>query len=361
MKLPITSSFLLLGFCLCCWSACKLKTLKCSSPSKPEPALVCVDSPMQGLAVGKMNGISMVAPPHRYQEDPMLELNLLGANWVALLPYAGYQKGQPKLYTGGWWGECPEGIAEAANYAHKQGIKVMIKPQLWTHNQWIGDLEFDTVEEWKAFEKEYRAFIIPWAQLAERVSAELFCVGTEIRKSVQQRPEFWRQLIQDIRAIYSGQLTYAPNWDSYDKVSFWDDLDYIGVDAYFPLVDADTPTVCALKKAWIPYFKALKAFSEDWKRPILFTEYGYMSVDGAAYNTWELEARRGSLRGNELAQARAFQALFETFAPESWWAGGFLWKWYPSELSAMGEGGQSNDYTPQGKQGLKILELLFKP
>lgn len=338
-------------------SSCQTKTTtRLLQPS----VVVCVDSIDVGVATGKINGISLVAPPHPYQNDPMAAPQEIGANWVALLPYAGYRKGKPEIQTfeGGWWGERPLGIATAARYAQQRGIKIMLKPQLWTHNQWIGDLDFDNEDDWTIFEDQYRQFIMKWAVMADSLSVDLLCIGTEIRHAVQKRPNYWRQLIQDIRAIYDGQLTYAPNWDSYDKVPFWDALDYIGVDAYFPLIDTDTPTVCALKEAWEPKVAALSAFAQKHQKKLLFTEYGYMSVNGAAYNTWELEANRAALTINEQAQANAFQALIETFALEDWWAGGFLWKWYPSQLAAMGEGSLARDYTPQGKLGMAVLKQL---
>ena len=36
------------------------------------------------------------------------------------------------------------------------------------------------------------------------------------------RPKYWYHLIEKIKAIYSGQLTYAENWDSYQTVPFFD-------------------------------------------------------------------------------------------------------------------------------------------
>lgn len=323
----------------------------------------CTAALQQGISKNKINGISLVAPPRPYGGDPTADIQAVGANWVALLPYAYYRKNQPEIRdfgNEGWWGERPVGISEAAQYAQQRGMKVLLKPQIWTHDQWVGDLKFDTEADWVTFEENYSAFILKWARLADSLQLSMFCIGTELRYVVQQRPNYWRKLIQNIRSFYDGQLTYAPNWDSYEAVPFWDDLDYIGVDAYFPLLAVDTPTVCQLKTAWIPKVEALEAFAQRYDKPILFTEYGYLSADGATYNTWELEAKREQLRPNELAQARAFQALLETFAPHDWWAGGFVWKWYPSQLSAIGEGQQQTDYTPQGKLGAKVLKALFE-
>ena len=45
----------------------------------------------------------------------------------------------------------------------------------------------------------------------------------------------WRKLIRKTRSLYQGQLTYAANFDQYHEVSFWDALDFMGVNAYFSL------------------------------------------------------------------------------------------------------------------------------
>jgi len=45
----------------------------------------------------------------------------------------------------------------------------------------------------------------------------------------------WRALIGDIRDVYSGPLSYAANFDQFQEVGFWDALDVVGVNAYFPL------------------------------------------------------------------------------------------------------------------------------
>ncbi|MGH1337940.1 MAG: glycoside hydrolase family 113 [Aureispira sp.] len=359
-----------LFFCLIILTACPKKEADVkeiprttSSSEAPKKLMVCDDMVETGLLVDKMNGISLVAPPNAFKTDPMADLQALGASWVAVLPYAYFKKDQPSINAfskHSWWGERPEGIATSTKYAHENGLKVMLKPQLWTHDQWIGNLKFETEENWTAFEQNYEKFILRWAVIGDSLGVELLCVGTELCKVVKERPQFWRQLLPKIRQVYKGKLTYAPNWDSYQDVSFWDDLDYIGVDAYFPLLEADTPSVCALKEAWKPYVQKLEALAKQWNKPMLFTEYGYLSLDRCTYNSWELEKNRGSVNINEQAQANALEALLETFGKKTWWAGGFIWKWYPTYNASMGEGKHARDYTPQGKKAQVVLHQLFR-
>ncbi|MCG8462987.1 MAG: hypothetical protein MI919_42425, partial [Holophagales bacterium] len=45
----------------------------------------------------------------------------------------------------------------------------------------------------------------------------------------------WEALIRGIRAVYSGSLGYAANFDQYHEVGFWPLLDVMGINAYFKL------------------------------------------------------------------------------------------------------------------------------
>lgn len=349
---------LLVGLCLVrCTSVLPLEQNNYSIPQTP-----CERPIKAGLLSQTIKGQSFVAPPDSFGASTLKELHKLGANWIAALPYAYFSDDQATIQTfdGGWWGEKSAGIRHTISLAHQEGLQVMLKPQLWNHKLWIGALNFENSADWDKFHEAYTQFILDWALLAEQQQVAMFCIGTELKYSVVQHPQYWRALISKIKSIYKGPLTYASNWDNYHLVQFWDLLDYIGTDAYFSLTDAQTPTVCALIDAWQPIVRQLAEFSVQWKKPILFTEFGYMSVDGCAYRTWELEAKRAGLNSNQLAQANALQALFETFAPAPWWKGGFMWKWYPNTNSAWGEGKRSKDYTPQGKLAEQLLKIMYR-
>ncbi|MEZ4950744.1 MAG: hypothetical protein R2784_15360 [Saprospiraceae bacterium] len=90
-------------------------------------------------------------------------------------------------------------------------------------------------------------------------------------------------------------------------------------------------------------------------KPLLFTEYGYLSVDKCTWKTWEIEKQIHDYPINQTAQANAYQALFDTFWDKSYWAGGFLWKWFP-EMKGH-EGYPEKDYTPQGKEAERVVRF----
>lgn len=306
-------------------------------------------------------GITLVAPPKPFPSDPMPELLQVGANWVAVIPYAYTRPGKPSVHFAEhdwqWWGERPEGCRKTVEMARANGLHVMVKPQVYLPGSWPGNLSFPTDAEWEAWEKDYTRYILTMAEIAQSCRAEVFCVGTEFKISAIRREDFWRELIRQVRQKFKGKLVYAANWDEYQLIPFWDALDFIGIDAYFPLADHPTPDPAALMQAWQPYLDDMEQAHKKWGKAVLFTEFGYLSVDGCAGRTWELEGKVRQLPINEAAQANALEGLFSALWNQDFWAGGFLWKWFPHMQGH--EGYPERDYTPQGKQAEAILERWY--
>lgn len=285
-------------------------------------------------------------------------IQLVRANWVSLMPYAFSRPDTTHIwYDEGrqWWGEKTEGVIACIQMAKARNIKVMLKPHLWIRRgSYTGQFGFENPEDWVAWEQNYEKYILHYAHLADSMQVSLFCIGTEWARFVKERPAFWKQLIRKVREIYSGPLTYAANWDAYRRFPFWEDLDYIGVDAYFPLSEAVLPEIDTLLQAWEPAFQTLEQYSQQYQKPILFTEFGYRSVAFAAKRPWESD-REAVV--NEQAQSRALEALFRKFFEEDWFAGGFLWKWY-AHTSRHG-GRRERDYTPQGKVAEAVVRNWY--
>lgn len=308
----------------------------------------------------KINGVSFVAAGNAIDTThtkPMVNIN---ANAAAIMPF-GFIKdsNQPEVIHSSdrqWYGETRAGAKQYIQSLRKNNINIMIKPQIWIwHGEFTGTLKADSELGWQLLETSYSSFILKFAKLAEDVNAEVFCIGTELETFIKNRPDYWHQLIKDVKKVYTGKLTYAANWDEFWRTPFWESLDYIGIDAYFPVSDLKTPTVEDCILGWEKHKKGLKEFSEKLNRPILFTEYGYRSVDYTAKEPWRYDRSMTSV--NLEAQKNALKALYQTVWDEDWFAGGYLWKWFV-EHDKVG-GLEDNQFTPQNKPAEEIIKRHY--
>lgn len=307
----------------------------------------------------RINGVSLVNPPRVISADEMGEVKRINAEWVAVIPYAFSRSGKPGVSfdnQGQWWGERKEGSCKLIEYAHSHNLKVMLKPHVWVRGEgWTGDYKLSAEADWKTWEADFSEYIMNYAKVADSLGVEMLCIGTEYRIPAKERPEFWRGLIKNIREVYSGKLTYASNWDNYENITWWNELDYIGIDAYFPLVEGAHPTVKEIEEGWKPIKTKLSSFSHKWNKPILFTEYGFQSANGAAGKHWELD--KSSENTNEQLQADAYEATYRALMKESWFAGGFLWKWH---FTYTGGGRwRGTEWTPQNKPAEKVIARWY--
>jgi len=309
----------------------------------------------------RIRGLSFVAPPRPFSDDPMPYISSINAEWIAVIPY-GFIPGNGHRVRHGsdrqWWGEKEIGVRETIQKAKENGLKVMLKPQIWMSGSWIGDFDLEDKKKWEEWEASYSAYLLLYAKIAQETGVEMICIGTEFKKAMQSNTDYWYRLIEEVRAVYDGPLTYSSNWDEYKDVPIWDKLDYIGISAYFPLSEEKEPSHQELKKLWQPTLKELRNFSRKNKKRIIFTEFGYLSLDGCAGKTWILEKERDRHSENQKAQADAFHCLFKTFWEEDWWAGGFFWKWYP-EMRPNRKNFYKKDYSPQGKMAEETIKEWY--
>lgn len=305
----------------------------------------------------KIGGVNFVGTAKPITQDAIHNIKKINANWISFTPYSFCSRNNPEITFNSnwqWWGEKTDGIKECINFAKAENLKIMLKPHIWVKEDgWAGDLTYTNEADWKKWEDSYRKYILHYAELAEANKIDLFCIGTEIRKSVVSRKAFWFTLIQEIRTVYKGKLTYAANWDNYKNVPFWPELDYMGVDAYFPISLSEQPTPDQLRNGWSQLIKELKTFSDQYNRPILFTEYGYRSATGCAGKHWEIP---DPAKVDLDAQTNAYTALYKSVWDKDWFAGGFLWKWFPD----INSGGTNNsDFTPQNKPVEKVIAKYY--
>jgi Ca2+-binding RTX toxin-like protein len=219
-----------------------------------------------------------------------------------------------------------------------------------------------------SFFASYTAEMVHLATIAQAGGVEIFAIGNEMSSlSGQQYRGYWTDLIAAVREAYHGELTYAAATDEASRVSFWDQLDVIGVNTYPPLTSSTTPTVQDLVNAWseVPfnsYYAAafdnkspidfLHSLSEQYGRPVLMTEVGYRSVDGTAI-------RPGGWTSSGTAdvgeQADAYNAFFQVWTAHggSWLKGVELWQWdLNNQYSSTG-------YSVMGKPAAEVVSQYF--
>ncbi|MFC3120202.1 glycoside hydrolase family 113 [Agaribacter flavus] len=310
----------------------------------------------------KINGISFVASRDKTEQEHIAPLVNTYANYAAVMPY-GYvpSNESPTVIFNSdrqWYGERIVGVKDVIKQLKSNKIKTMLKPHLWLRGGvYTRHLGFQSEQQWQAFEQAYSHFIMTYAKVAEDEKVDIFCIGTELETFVKQRPKYWRALISKIKHVYSGKLTYAANWDEYTHVPFWTQLDYIGVDGYFPLSDAHTPSIDNIVQAWEKWKPELADTAQGFKRPILFTEWGFRSVDHTAKAPWDHSKKLSA--PNLAGQASAIEGTLISLWSEPWFAGGFIWKWFTYHDKAGGE--LDNRFTPQNKPSERVLRAFFAP
>jgi len=118
--------------------------------------------------------------------------------------------------------------------------------------------------------------------MANDNDSKLFNIGTELDATYGHEAE-WRAVIAAVRAVAPNtKLFYGCNWyPNVTAVNFWDALDYIGVDAYYPLTDHINPTLEEVKAGWVPIMQTLAETSAKFDKKVIFAEVGYASFDQA--------------------------------------------------------------------------------
>ena len=258
------------------------------------------------------------------------------------------------------WTALDSTVETAIDLIHAHGMQVMLKPNVDViAGGWRGQIE--GTDAWFTSPAGYQSFVNHFADMAQAKGVEIFCVGTELIQTTDN-VAMWRNTIEGIRDRFDGDLTYAANWH-WDRatdadITWWDDLDYIGIDAYYPLTEKLDPTVEELRAAWQPHIANIESWyaglSAAERKPILFTEIGYRSWDGANRIPWDLSDKDGT-NIDEQEQADCYTAVFEElWRQRGWLRGLYWWNW---EVDPEGE--VPNWYPIQGKPAEAVVAEYY--
>ncbi len=327
-------------------------------------ALTCHGRSPGVISVPRQRGVAFDGYRGTPTPDDFAAVRALGTTHIALWPY-GFMNAytDPAVYRferpDTDWSLTDTGLLETARLARDAGLAVIVLPTLedFRDGHWRGEVRMADSASWAAWFASYGEFVLHYADLAERMHAVGFSVGTELRETVRRETE-WRRLIAEVRGRFSGWITYAGNWDDYANVPWWDALDAIGVQAYFELGDPGPGSlperVQRLRAEWAPIARDLARVSERWDRPVLFTEIGYKSHTASTARPWRWE-----IEGDPDAelQAAAYEAAFATFWDLPWFAGFYWWKWHPVGAPVRD---RRRNFTPQGKPAEEVMKRYYR-
>jgi hypothetical protein len=298
--------------------------------------------------------------------EDLEQLKTNNFEWITLTPFinqGNYNKPSLRLISDDSYDNILKHYKTIKEECDKYGIKIMLKPHIWLqkreNGKWRSDIKMETEQDWNIWFESYNQTILKYAKLAEDLQIEQFCIGTELETTVYEKPDQWKALIKQVKATYKGKLTYAANWDNeYKEVPFWNELDYIGIQAYFPISAKDDPTLSELENYWRKHAGQIALVSSKFNKPILFTELGYKSIQGASKKPWEWNGMNSLYsKISKGEQLLCYQAFFNTIWKEPWFHGIHIWEWQGSGTSD----GKNANFTIEGKPSLNLIAKHFKP
>jgi len=282
-----------------------------------------------------------------------------GVNTVVLEPMIFASSGSDPVFPGSTQTASDASLVTAVKVVQSEGLRVVLKPGL-NFSDGTSPGNYAPSGNGAAFFANYDPIIVHYAQLAAANGVSVFVVGGETDQLAMSNPTAWRSLVSQVRAVYHGPVTYAATKWFYQQITWWDALDYIGVEAYFDLVpssaaDTSNTNVAQLTAAWTPIMANLKALSDKYGKQILFTEIGYRSVIGTAFQPWNYQSANPT---SDADQTAAFQSVLNALTGKAWFAGMYIWMWDTvGETTAQ----QINDYTPHNKPAELALRQAWAP
>lgn len=295
----------------------------------------------------------------RRSDEALTKLADLGVNAVSITPFTAITDPQRPEFFRFWrsaGSENDESVIHAAHTAQRLGMAVMLKPHIWVgHGGWPGDIKMASPQDWRQFFDFYYRWIRHYALLAEMYGMERFCIGVELEQTTLGHEQEWRDLIAKVRRLYSGELVYAANWgEEFENIRFWDALDYLGLNCYYPLSDQEEASAADLRRGAAAAMAKVAAVAWRFRKPVLLTEVGFTSTAAP----WQQPHAEGRGRPLNLAdQARCYEAVFQAVAGKFWCRGLYWWKW-PSDLAQGGP--LDTEFTPNNKPAEQVVARWYR-
>ncbi len=242
-------------------------------------------------------------------------------------------------------------LGELFRHADAAGLDVIFMPIVLIDDpkgdEWRGTIN---PQSWDKWFDSYREMLGHFLWIAEGNGVDVFVIGSELLSSEKQDAQ-WKKTIDFARGRFGGLLTYSSNWDHYQNIPFWQQLDLIGMNSYWKLGDGPEATVEEIVGNWQPIQRNLKQFVEGQGKPLIFLEVGWCSLGNAATEPWDYTQ---NVPIDLALQKRLWQGFWQTWHGTPWLGGMSVWEWPP------GDGGPDDrGYTPEGKPAAGVIREWF--
>ncbi len=272
----------------------------------------------------------------------------MGGNWVSITPFGRVADSHATSISMSF--EVPfahnrTAVSSAIAQAHAEGLRVMLVPHLWVESgDWRGLINPGEQAHWRSWARSYETFVTNWARVAEHAHADLFAVGIELRSWVTtEHASSFLPIIKRIRSVYRGPLTYASNWDDSEDTVIWGDLDFIGINAFYPLAPHSNASYDEIANNAAERVARVNELAARWNKPVVFTEFGYTTRKDTTLRPWEWPEALSDVSIDERAQAEGYRAILAASIHQPWVAGLFVWRLYadPDDVTQEPEFGFS--------------------
>ena len=268
-------------------------------------------------------------------------------------------------------------LAEMANSLHDNGIRILFKPCLTLlDSAWMGSVNFPDGQEqiqgrkssyWEEWFSSFTESAKYFADFAERVGLDAIIIGAEYY-GTEGRSDNWSKVIEEIRKIYSGPLTYEFTMLSRKAyaLDWFKGLDFLSYSYYPPACakNAEPPvlrsnppcTVDDMVNYLSPRKAKIMSICERFdNKPIVFTEIGVRSGHGCVIYPCDYQ-QETYYDGEE--QANYMEAIFRTFRELPQWMGLYWWKWDETQNRPQYHTDPKGDmgFTIEGKPAEKVLK-----
>jgi hypothetical protein len=251
------------------------------------------------------------------------------------------------------------GVVQMLGAAKNLGLARMLKPHLnVVSGEWSANIGRDMSPEQRAeWFKNYTQFVLYYARMAQEQQVELFSVGNELTTMSAYKAE-WQALIAEVRQVYTGTITYTADRNEAPQIQWWDAVDVIGINAYYPLALKDNSSPEEMIANFSNALVELEGMYLIWGKPVLITEIGFRSIKGSSKAPWDYQ-ENGEVNVEEQEQAYlAVLSALQKVENEPWYYGVIWWFWDPR---ADRQGPNDRDFTPRGKPAEEVLKSFWLP